>query len=81
MKERAAVNVNSVVGHPAEVSYELTLEQEDALEESIEQIARGEFVTAKALFDELRAIREQTSRGGSPSRLNELNIQLRPKKR
>jgi hypothetical protein len=59
MKQRAAVNVNPVVVHPAEVYYELTLEQEDALEESIEQIARGEFVTAKTLFDELRAIRER----------------------
>ena len=59
MKERSPVNVSSVVGHPAE-GYELTLEQEDALEESIEQIARGEFVTAKALFGELREIRERT---------------------
>jgi hypothetical protein len=58
VKQRAEVDVNSVVVPPDEVSYELTLEQEDALEESIEQIARGEFVTAKTLFDELRAIRE-----------------------
>lgn len=60
-------SVNSVVTSPAEVSYELTLEQEDALEESIEQIARGEFVTARVLFDELRGIRERASRGRSPS--------------
>jgi len=60
-------SMNSVVMSPAEFSYELTREQEDALEESIEQIARGEFVTAKALFDELREIREQASRGCSPS--------------
>jgi hypothetical protein len=39
--------------------YELTPEQEDDLEESIAQIARGEFITAEALFEELRAIRER----------------------
>jgi len=37
----------------------LAPEQEDDLDESIEQIARGEFVTAEVLFDELRTIRER----------------------
>ncbi|HEV7427152.1 MAG TPA: hypothetical protein VGQ46_12360 [Thermoanaerobaculia bacterium] len=40
---------------------EVMPEQEDALEESIAQIARGEFVTAKELLEELRAIRERQS--------------------
>jgi hypothetical protein len=65
--KQPAVDANSVGIAPAEVSYELTLEQEDALEELIEQIARGEFVTAKELFDELRAIRERRSDGRFPS--------------
>jgi predicted transcriptional regulator len=57
--------VCSVVATADVVSCELTLEQEDALEESIEQIARGEFVTARELFDELREMRERASRGRS----------------
>lgn len=39
--------------------YSFTSEENDALEASIAQIARGEFVTAKELFDELRAIRQR----------------------
>jgi predicted transcriptional regulator len=55
---------------PAETEevVELTPEQEGALEESIAQIARGEFVTAKELFDELRAIRERYEQGRHRSR-------------
>jgi predicted transcriptional regulator len=44
-------------------AYELTQEQEDALEESSSQITRGEFITPKAMFAELRAIREGTCTG------------------
>ncbi|HEY4641367.1 MAG TPA: hypothetical protein VII75_08485 [Thermoanaerobaculia bacterium] len=36
-----------------------TSEQDVAIEQSIAQIERGEFVTAKQLLDELRAIRER----------------------
>jgi Arc/MetJ-type ribon-helix-helix transcriptional regulator len=38
-----------------------TSEHDVANEESITQIERGEFVTAKQLFDELRTIRERHS--------------------
>jgi hypothetical protein len=37
----------------------LTPEQEAALQESIDEIARGEYVTAAELLNELRAIRNQ----------------------
>ena len=38
---------------------ELTPEQEDALQESIDQIERGEFITGAELMDELRVMRER----------------------
>ena len=37
----------------------LTLEQEAALQESIDEIERGECVTAEELMNELRALRTQ----------------------
>jgi|GEM_PF-4189053 len=43
------------------MKHELTPQQEDAIEESFAQIGRGEFVTAKELLDELRAIRERSA--------------------
>jgi predicted transcriptional regulator len=46
-----------VVREPEDEQYELTPEEEDALEQSIAEIARGECVTAEQLFAELRAIR------------------------
>ncbi len=46
----------AVVPHDDD-EYELTPEEEDALEESIAEIERGECVTAEELFAELRAIR------------------------
>jgi predicted transcriptional regulator len=45
-----------------EEEYELTPDEEDALEESIAEIERGEFVTAEQLFAELRAIRLRDAR-------------------
>ena len=42
--------------------YELTPEDEDALEESIAEIARGECITAKDLLAELRSMRLRDGR-------------------
>jgi hypothetical protein len=42
--------------------YELTPEDEDVLEESIAEIARGECITAKNLLAELRAMRLRDGR-------------------
>ncbi len=41
----------------SEETVELTPEEEADLEQSIAEITRGEYVTAAALFQELRAIR------------------------
>jgi predicted transcriptional regulator len=51
-------------GQPAEIDeeYELTPEQEDALDQSIAEIERGECVTAEELLTELRAIRLRDGR-------------------
>lgn len=42
---------------PVEERYELGPEEEEALEQSIAEIERGECVTAEQLFAELRTIR------------------------
>jgi hypothetical protein len=57
------MNELSLIGGPPseEELHELTVAQEDDLEQSIAEIERGEFVTAKALFEQLRAIRERAS--------------------
>ncbi len=49
--------VNFVVVPNDDEEYELSPEEEDALEQSIAEIERGECVTAEQLFAELRAIR------------------------
>ena len=46
-----------VVSDSDDKEYELTPEDEDALEQSIAEIQRGECVTAKELLAELRAMR------------------------
>jgi hypothetical protein len=55
--------VDCAVEHrPDDQEYELTAEDEDALEESNAQIARGECVTAETLLSELRATRVRHGR-------------------
>jgi len=51
-----------VVRDPDSEEYELTPEDEEALEESISQIERGECVTAEDLLAELRAMRVRDGR-------------------
>jgi len=51
-----------VVRDPEDEEYELTPEDEDALEESIAEIERGECVTAEDLLAELRAMRVRDGR-------------------
>jgi len=54
--------VNFVIIPDEESTFELTPEQEDAIEESIAQIERGEYVTVEELFEELRVMREREGR-------------------
>ena len=49
--------VNFVVVPKGDEEYALSPEEEEALEQSIAEIERGECVTAEQLFAELRAIR------------------------
>jgi hypothetical protein len=49
--------VNFVVVPDENEEYELTPEEEDALEQSIAEIERGECVTAEKLLEELRTMR------------------------
>jgi hypothetical protein len=51
-----------VVQDPSDESYELTPEEEDALEQSIAEIERGECVTAEELLDQLRTSRLRNAR-------------------
>ena len=49
--------VDLLVARDPDEKYELSADDEDALEESIAQIERGECVTAETLLSELRAMR------------------------
>ena len=54
--------VNFVVLPNEEEEYELTPEEEDALEESIDEIARGECITAEESLEILRNMRLRDGR-------------------
>lgn len=54
--------VNFVVLPNEDEEYELTPEEEDALEESIAEIARGECVTAEESLEALRKMRMRDGR-------------------
>ena len=54
--------VNFVVVPDENEEYELTPEEEDALEQSIAEIERGECVTAEKLLGDLRAMRLRDGR-------------------
>lgn len=54
--------VNFVVVPDDNEEYELTPEEEDALEQSIAEIERGECVTAEELLEELRTMRLRDGR-------------------
>lgn len=72
--------MRGTVGHDDDDALELTPEQEDAIEESIAQIERGEYITGEELLAELNAAMEEVERGDFGRSLDDILAEFRARK-